>query len=54
MKRAILLFAAAALLTGCTTVFTQPGKTQADFENDRKACELAAKKDLAARGICET
>jgi hypothetical protein len=54
MKRTILFFAAAILLAGCATVYTKPGTTQADFDSDRKACELAVKKDLAAKNLCET
>lgn len=54
MKRTILLFAAAVLFAGCTTVYTKPGTTGGDFDSDRKTCELAVKKDLASRGICET
>ncbi|HOC45635.1 MAG TPA: hypothetical protein PKM26_03425 [Syntrophorhabdaceae bacterium] len=54
MKSMILLFAAVALLSGCATVYTKPGKTGEDFEKDRKACELAVRKDLAARGAPDT
>ncbi len=54
MKKVILLFAAAALLAGCTTVYTREGRTGADFETDRKACVLAVKEDLARKGLCET
>lgn len=54
MKRTMLLFAAAMLLAGCTTVYTRTGKTGADFETDRKACVLAVKEDLARKGLCET
>lgn len=54
MKRIVLLFAAIVLLSGCATVFTKPGKTEADFDKDRSACELAVRKDLAARGVPDT
>ncbi len=54
MKRIVLLFAAIFLLSGCATVYTKPGKTGADFDKDRKACELAVRKDLAARGVPDT
>ena len=54
MRKIVLLFAAAVLLSGCATVYTKPGKTEADFEKDRQACELAVRKDLAARGVPDT
>ena len=54
MKRIVLLFAAAALMAGCTTVYTKPGNTEADFDKDREACELAVRQDLAARGVPDT
>ena len=54
MKRTALLFAVAILLSGCATVYTKPGKTGADFEKDRKACELWVRKNLAAKGIPDT
>jgi uncharacterized protein YceK len=54
MRKIVLLFAAAVLLSGCATVYTKPGKTEADFEKDRKACEAAVRKDLAARGVPDT
>ena len=54
MKRIVLLFAAIVLLSGCTTVYTKSGQTGADFDKDREACELAVRKDLAARGAPDT
>ncbi|MBP1750254.1 MAG: hypothetical protein H6Q52_2793 [Deltaproteobacteria bacterium] len=54
MKKFVLLFAAVILLSGCATVYTKPGKTEADFEKDRKACELTVRKNLAARGVPDT
>ncbi len=54
MKKIMLLFVAAALLSGCATVYTKPGKTEADFEKDRRSCEAAVRKDLAARGVPDT
>ena len=54
MKRLVVLFAAAVLLSGCATVYTKPGKTDTDFEKDRQACEQAVRKDLAARGVPDT
>lgn len=54
MKSILLLFAAAVLLSGCTTLWTQPGKTEADFKKDREACELAVRKDLALKGLSDT
>ncbi len=54
MKRTALLFAAVALLSACATVYTQPGKTEADFEKDIQACEMVARNDLAARGLTDT
>jgi uncharacterized protein YceK len=54
MKKTVLFFVAALLLTGCATVYTKPGKTEADFEKDRIACEATVKKNLAARSLPDT
>lgn len=54
MKRTLLFVAAAMLLAGCATVYTKPGKTEADFDKDRTACEAQVRKDLAARGLPDT
>ena len=54
MRRAILLAAILFLLAGCSTVYVKAGKTSEDFEKDREACEVVAKKELAARGAAQT
>jgi hypothetical protein len=54
MKRTILLAGAFFLLAGCSTVYVKAGKTAEDFEKDREACEVVAKKDLTARGAAQT
>ncbi len=51
MTRKLLFCIALLLLVGCTTTYTHPTKTLTQFEQDRTACELAAKKKLAAKGI---
>jgi hypothetical protein len=45
------VFPALLLLGACTTTYTHPTKDLSQFERDRAACELAAKKKLAAKGI---
>jgi uncharacterized protein YceK len=54
MKKIVLSLAAALLLAGCATVYTKPGKTEADFEKDRTACEATVRKNLASRGLPDT
>jgi uncharacterized lipoprotein len=54
MKRTILLAGAFFLLAGCSTVYVKAGKSAEDFEKDREACEVVAKKELAARGASLT
>ena len=54
MKRLVIIFSAITLLSGCATVFTQPGKTEADFDKDRDACEILVRQDLAAKGMPDT
>ena len=54
MKRIALIFAVLFLLAGCATVYTKPGKTEGDFEKDRQACELATRKNIAAKGLPDT
>lgn len=54
MMRIVLLIAAAALMSGCATVYAKPGNTAADFDKDREVCELAVRQDLAARGVPDT
>jgi hypothetical protein len=38
-------------LGGCTTTYTHPTKSVSQFERDRAACELTARKTLAAKGV---
>ena len=54
MKKTILLAVILFLLAGCSTVYMKAGKTAEDFEKDRQACEVVAKKELAARGAAQT
>ncbi len=51
MTRKLLFCIALLLLGACTTTYTHPTKDLSQFERDRAACELAAKKKLAAKGI---
>ena len=50
-KRILWLFAAMLLLGSCATTYTHSTKNSSDFERDRAACERAAKKTLAAKGV---
>jgi hypothetical protein len=39
------------VLGGCAVTYTHPTKSSYDLERDRKECELAARKQLAAQGV---
>lgn len=54
MKRIFIPLLMCFFLAGCGTVYTNPAKSEADFNKDKSECEMAAKKDLAAGGIPET
>jgi hypothetical protein len=52
MSKSILwLFPALFLLGSCATTYTHPTKGLSQFEQDRTACERAARKTLAAKGV---
>jgi hypothetical protein len=52
MSKSILwLFPALFLLGSCATTYTHPTKGLSQFEQDRAACERAARKTLAAKGV---
>ncbi len=44
-----------ASITGCTTYYTQKGKSTADFERDKKYCEKIAQQEAARKGtrVCD-
>ena len=50
-KRIWWLFPALFLLGNCATTYTHPTKGLSQFEQDRAACERAARKTLAAKGV---
>ncbi len=54
MKRTLLLLVLCFFLAGCSMVYTHSTKTGEDFEKDRQECQMYAKNELAAKGICET
>ncbi|MEN6616058.1 MAG: hypothetical protein ABFD12_05845 [Syntrophorhabdus sp.] len=54
MKRILISVVAAFLLTGCATIYTKPGTTEADFEKDRQICEQATREDLIIKKLPET
>ena len=52
MRKTILcLLPALLLFTGCAATYTHPTKSAGQFEQDRAACERAAQKRLAAKGV---
>jgi len=43
-KLIVLMIFLVAVMTGCTVYYTQPGKTTADFNRDKKYCEAIAER----------
>ncbi len=43
------------VLSGCVVLYEQRGKTQGDFDRDKKYCESIAEKDYQRKGtrICD-
>jgi hypothetical protein len=54
MKPTLWLLLLLFLLGGCAITYTHPTKSAKDFEKDKQACELIAKKALVAKGIPNT
>jgi hypothetical protein len=54
MKPILWLLLFLFLLGGCAITYTHPTKSAKDFEKDKQACELIAKKALVAKGIPNT
>ena len=52
MKQTFLWLAAFSMsvMGGCTVYYAQPGKTNADFERDKRYCERVAEREAPRNG----
>lgn len=50
MKRMLLIIFLTSVIAGCTAYYTKPGKSNADFERDKKYCEAIAEQEHVRKG----
>jgi hypothetical protein len=55
MKNVLLIIFLMYILTGCAVYYTKPGKSPADFNQDKQYCEGVAKQEAARKGtrLCD-
>ncbi len=55
MKRILLIILFIVAMTGCTHYYTQPGKSNSDFNRDKQYCQAIAEQEAARKGtrVCD-